>query len=398
MVNLENISFDHCIKCTVCTIYCPVARVTHLYPGPKQSGPDAERLRIKNPELMDESLKYCNNCKRCEIACPSNVKIADIIQTAKWKYSKRETRIRDFFLSRTDLIGQSATMAAPIVNAAAGSRPVKALLDHVFGIPSRRTFPQYRFGTFASWLKKQEPAQLAFDRKVVYFHGCYVNYNDHELGKAVVKVLNAMNIGVVAVKEKCCGVPLIANGYLEKARENAAFNIANLSRAADRHNAHIVSASSTCSMTLKHEYANVLEMDVSSIARRTDYITRFILEEFENGNIPTLKPVELKAAYHSPCHLERMGGVLDTIGLLKHIPGLDLKILHSECCGIAGTYGFKSEFYQVAQDVGKELFKRIQAAEPQIVITDCETCKWQIEMSTPYKVVHPIKLLADATG
>ena len=77
MINLENISFDHCIKCTVCTAYCPVARATHLYPGPKQSGPDTERLRIKNPNLLDESLKYCNNCKRCEIACPSDVKIAD---------------------------------------------------------------------------------------------------------------------------------------------------------------------------------------------------------------------------------------------------------------------------------------------------------------------------------
>ncbi|TFH43778.1 MAG: 4Fe-4S dicluster domain-containing protein, partial [Chrysiogenales bacterium] len=76
MIRLENISFDQCIKCTVCTIYCPVARVTHLFPGPKQSGPDTERLRIKDPELVDASLKYCSNCKRCETACPSGVQIA----------------------------------------------------------------------------------------------------------------------------------------------------------------------------------------------------------------------------------------------------------------------------------------------------------------------------------
>ena len=96
MIKLENISFDHCIKCTVCTIYCPVARATHHFPGPKQSGPDTERLRIKSPELLDDSLKYCTNCKRCETACPSDVKIADIIQEAKWHYGEHHFNLRNF--------------------------------------------------------------------------------------------------------------------------------------------------------------------------------------------------------------------------------------------------------------------------------------------------------------
>jgi len=88
--------------------------------------------------------------------------------------------------------------------------------------------------------------------------------------------------------------------------------------------------------------------------------------------------------------------VMNTIEVLKKIPGLDLTILHSECCGIAGTYGFKKEYYKVSQKVGSELFKRIERAAPQIVITDCETCKWQIEMSTPYRVEHPVTVLARA--
>jgi glycerol-3-phosphate dehydrogenase subunit C len=91
-----------------------------------------------------------------------------------------------------------------------------------------------------------------------------------------------------------------------------------------------------------------------------------------------------------------MGGVLHTIEVLKRIPGLDLVILHSECCGISGTYGFKKEYYGVAQRIGAELFARIERAQPEIVISDCETCKWQIEMSTPYKVLHPMTVLARA--
>lgn len=79
---LKDTSFDQCIKCTVCTVYCPVAKANPQYPGPKQCGPDGERLRIKSPDFYDETLKLCTNCKRCETACPSGVKIGDSIASS----------------------------------------------------------------------------------------------------------------------------------------------------------------------------------------------------------------------------------------------------------------------------------------------------------------------------
>ncbi|TAL39082.1 MAG: anaerobic glycerol-3-phosphate dehydrogenase subunit C [Spirochaetes bacterium] len=397
MIDLENISFDHCIKCTVCTIYCPVARVTHHFPGPKQCGPDTERLRIKNPELLDDSLRYCTNCKRCEIACPSNVKIADIIQSSKWKYFKKKFRIRDYFLSHTDLIGNTAVKYSGIMNFFTALSPVKFFLDQVLLIPSKRIFPKYARGTFRKWFKKfARKKQSAFGTHVVYFHGCFVNYNEHGLGKDLVSVMNAMNIGVTIPRERCCGVPLIANGYIEKARKNARFNINALRKTIEDPGTRIVTTSSSCAFALKYEYANLLEMDNSSIFNNLNYITRYIYDQFQAGNVPPMKPVTIRAAYHSPCHLERMGGVIYTIDVLRRVPGLDLQILHSECCGIAGTYGFKKEYYDVSQKVGSALFKRIEKARPDFVITDCETCKWQIEMSTPYKVLHPVSILARA--
>ena len=77
--NISFNNFEQCIKCTICTAYCPVVAVNPLYPGPKQAGPDGERLRLKNKYFFDENLKYCMNCKRCEVACPSSGKIADLI-------------------------------------------------------------------------------------------------------------------------------------------------------------------------------------------------------------------------------------------------------------------------------------------------------------------------------
>ena len=398
MIKLENISFDHCIKCTVCTIYCPVARATHLYPGPKQSGPDAERLRIKNPELVDESLKYCSNCKRCEIICPSGVRIADMIQEAKWKYAKRAFfRPRDFFMSRTDLVGRLAVLFSFAANFFLGLKPVRWIMEVVLGIPAKRVFPKYESQTFASMFKREiAPSQVGYGEKILYFHGCHVNYSNHSLGRSFVKVMNAMGTGVEICPQLCCGVPLIANGYIDAAKKNARYNIDSLAKHGASAEKKVVSASSSCAYALVQEYPHLLEIDNSGIRDAADYVTKYIFDRLESGAVLNLKPVNMRVAYHAPCHLTRLGGVMYTLEILKRIPGLDLVVLDSECCGISGTYGFKSEYYDISQDVGSQLFKKIEASTPEAVVTDCETCKMQIEMNTPYKAMHPVELLAMA--
>ncbi|VEB96187.1 Anaerobic glycerol-3-phosphate dehydrogenase subunit C [Cedecea lapagei] len=217
---LDETSFESCIKCTVCTTACPVSRVRPEYPGPKQAGPDGERLRLKDPSLYDDALKYCTNCKRCEVSCPSEVKIGDIIQRARAKYGEHSPSLRDAILSHTDLMGTLSTPFAPLVNATTGLKPVRKLLDKALNIDSHRELPKYSFGTFRQWYRRQAGHQASLPQQVAFFHGCFVNYNHPQLGKDMVKVLNAMGIGVQLLKrEKCCGVPLIANGFIEKAKK-----------------------------------------------------------------------------------------------------------------------------------------------------------------------------------
>ena len=109
-----------------------------------------------------------------------------------------------------------------------------------------------------------------------------------------------------------------------------------------------------------------------------------------------LKRTPLRVAYHTPCHMEKMGWTAYTLELLRQIPGLELVVLDSQCCGIAGTYGFKSENYATSQGIGASLFRQIEESGVDLVVTDCETCKWQIEMSTSKRCEHPITLLAQA--
>lgn len=393
-------TFDQCIKCTVCTVYCPVAKANPEYPGPKQCGPDGERLRIKSPDFYDDVLKHCTNCKRCETACPSGVRIGDIIAVARGDHGKKSISpklVRDYVLSHTDLFGSIATPVAPIVNKVTESSVVKKIMHKTIGVHDHKSLPKYSHGTFRRWFKKSAPEQSHFGRQVSYFHGCYVNYNHPQLGKDFVALMNAMNIGVRLLdKEKCCGVPLIANGFHGKAKKNAQFNVKNLEKAVEEQSELILSTSSTCSFTLQDEYPHVLGVDNTKVAKKIQFITRFLLKEFMSGNMPKMKPLNKRIVYHTPCHLERSGGAIFTIELLRMIPGLDVVVLDSECCGLAGTYGFKEENYQTSMKIGKGLFENINNSNADYAITDCETCKWQIEENTNLECIHPISLIAEA--
>lgn len=400
MTETSEFNFEQCIKCTVCTVYCPVAAVNPLYPGPKQAGPDGERLRLKRPEFFDESLKWCLNCKRCEVACPSNVRIGDIIQAARIKHSKKKPGLREYILANTDFMGTMASPLAPMVNLAVGLKPVKIVMDKTIGIDHRRMFPKYAFGTFESWLKRNKKKQAKFPRQVSYFHGCYVNYNNPQLGKDFVKIMNALGIGVQLLdKEKCCGVALISNGLIDQAKRQGEVNISSIRRSVVENKIPVLGTSSTCTFTLRDEYPHLLGIENGDVRDSIELATRYIYRMLSSGDVKLRfkkDAPKLRVAYHTACHMEKLGWAYYSIELLRMIPSVELIALDSQCCGIGGTYGFKKENYATAQAVGDSLFRKIEASGCDVVSTDCETCKWQIEMSTSKEVIHPLSILAQA--
>jgi len=390
-------NFEECMKCTVCTAYCPVLQVNPLYPGPKQAGPDGERLRLKDPYFFNYALKYCLNCKRCEVACPSGVKVADLIQSARIKYDTHPPKLRDQMLASTDFMGKLARPFAPIVNGVTSLGITKTLLDATLAIDHRRTFPKYSGRSFEGWLKRHSKEQARFQEQVAYFHGCYVNYNYPQLGKDLVKVLNALGVGVQLLdKEKCCGIAMITNGMAREAAKHATHNVEVLGKAVAQ-GLKVVTTSSTCTLTIRDEYPELLKVDNTAVRDSLLMATRFIYEKLEKG--ATLKfraDYHKKIAYHTPCHLEKLGWGVFSERLLRMIPGVEFTLLNSNCCGISGTYGFKKENYESSQAIGQPLFDQIKTVNPDVVACDCETCKWQIEMSTGYPVMNPISILAEA--
>ncbi len=397
--NVSVNNFEQCLKCSICTVYCPVSAVTPLYPGPKQAGPDGERYRLKDKEFFNEALKMCLNCKRCEVACPNDVHIGDIIQAARIKYSTQKPKLRDMMLANTDFMGSMASPFAPIVNPMLKLKPVKGILHGVMGIDKHRTFPNYAHQKFETWFKKEAaPQQDQYRKHVTYFHGCYANYNYPQLGKDFVKVMNAVGYGVhLLEKEKCCGVALIANGLAEQAKRQGEVNMASMRKAIAKGHP-VLTTSSTCTFTMRDEYDHLLGIDNHDVRDSISLVTRFLQQLIEKGEIKLAFRADYRKriAYHSACHMERMGWVPYSTRLLRMIPNIDFVMLESQCCGISGTYGFKKENYERSQAIGEGLFQNIKEVHPDCVATECETCKWQIEMSTGVPVMNPISIIAEA--
>ena len=199
-------------------------------------------------------------------------------------------------------------------------------------------------------------------------------------------------------KEKCRGVALISNGMKDQAKKNARTNIDSIRKSVTERQMPVIGTSSTCSFTLRDEYPHLLKVDNSDVRDYIELATRFIYRLVDEGKVRLefKKGYKAKIAYHTPCHMEKLGWGIFSTELLRMIPGVELIILDSNCCGIAGTYGFKKENYEVSQAIGKPLFDQIERLRPDFVASDCETCKWQIEMSTEKEVKNPISILAEA--
>lgn len=400
LTSISDKALEQCLKCSICTVYCPVSSISPLYPGPKHAGPDGERYRIKDRRFYDEkALKMCLNCKRCEVACPHGVQIGDIIQSARIKYTLHPASLRDMMLANTDLVGTMATRMAPFANYVTHSAPVKSILHSVMGIEKRRDFPNYAKQTFEQWYRKEAQAtQAAYPRQVSYYHGCYVNYNYPQLGKDLVRLMNALGYGVQLLqKERCCGIALITNNMPWQAKQQAKTNLRSIQQSVDEGRT-VLTTSSTCTFTIRNEYEHLLHLD-NEVAKKNLFLaTRFIYRLIESGEVKLAfkSDYHKRVAYHTPCHMERMGWAIYSTGLIRMIPGIDFIMLDSQCCGIGGTYGYKKENYELSQKIGESLFKQIREANVDCVVTDCETCKWQIEMSVPSPVLNPISLLVEA--
>jgi glycerol-3-phosphate dehydrogenase subunit C len=339
------------------------------------------------------------------MACPTGVKIAEMNARARaglvlQGHVPPVLRLRNNIIARAELLGKVANPIAPLANAVLSNGAIRWAMEKVMSIHRSAPLPKFSSERFTNWFENHTPAGDAH-RKVVYFHGCSTQYYEPRVGRAAVRVLEANGFEVIVPKQNCCGLPLLSNGEFPAARRYHTSNVAQLIDYA-KHGIPIVGTSTSCTLTLKEEAPELLDMydeDTLLVARNTYDINEFLLDLLAEGTLLTdLKPIPLSLGYHAPCQYRghRLGKL--ALDVLDLIPGLTVLDSHAACCGIAGTYGYKKEKYDIAMEVGEPLFDFVNQVDGPVVICDSETCRWQITHATGKPAVHPVEMLAVAYG
>ncbi len=398
--NLARATLDNCVKCTICETQCPVARVTPLFPGPKFVGPQAERFR--HGKSVDHSLDYCSGCGICTMVCPQGVKIAEInAQARAVMKAQKGVPVRDRLITQTTLMGKAMTPMAPIANTALGIKPLRMVIDAVMGIDKDAPMPRAQSQTLRGWLKKRPaPAKPATRGTVVFFHGCAGGYFEVQTSKHTIEVLEHIGYEVLVPPQGCCGLAEQSNGLFDGATKKVLKLCDDLLAAGE--DLTVVSSSGSCAGMLKHEAHEIMGLSdprLKKVGTRTVETSEFLLDLYYRGELPTdFRRLDITIPYHQPCQVKSQGMGMPAVELMELVPGVTVVESGQPCCGIAGTYGLKSEKRDIAEAVGKPLFEMIQRTNPELAACDTETCRWQISKGSGAKMIHPISLLHWAYG
>jgi glycerol-3-phosphate dehydrogenase subunit C len=350
--------------------------------------------------------------------CPTGVKIAEMNARARATLVEQGKvplmlRIRNNIVARAALIGKVAQPIAPLANAVFAFSPARLAAEKIFAIHRHAPFPAFSSQRFTTWFRQHKAnGKHHFPRvsrsesgtippKVVYFHGCSTQYYEPRIGRAAVRVLEANGFEVIVPPQNCCGLPLLSNGEFPAARRYHASNVRSLVEYA-RQGIPIVGTSTSCTLTLKEEAPELLDMhdeDTQLVAQMTYDFNEFLITLLDEGRLNLeLNPVPLNLPYHIPCQYRahRLGH--PGVEVMELIPELKIEESGAACCGIAGTYGYKAEKYVIAMQVGASLFDFIRSFDSPLAVCDSETCRWQITHATGIPAIHPVELLAIAYG
>lgn len=389
-------SMDGCTKCGICVAHCPVAAVTGSFPGPKYTGPQAERFRAI-AGVAETAPDLCSGCGICTSVCPNDVAITDIIALAKADMVAgaggpgRGQKL----LNRPDWIGRMGSVAPWLANGILANPALRSVAERLLGIDRSAPLPRLAGRRFRAWFDARPQPD---GPRLTYFSGCAVEYFDPEVGIAAVSLLNRLGYRVEVPSRACCSLPMLSSGEWEPARERAESLVAELAPSA-RATGVTVGTSTSCTLTLRSKYAAYLDMsggDASAVAATVTDISTFLLDRCGDRLAGSFAATPRHVLYHGPCQLRGHGVGQPAVELLQCIPGLRLEMSRASCCGVAGTYGYQHHKRAIAAQVGDGLMEQVRRSRPELVLCDSETCRWNIEAQTGVRSIHPAQFYLEA--
>ncbi len=351
-------------------------------------------------EVMD----LCLECKGCKAECPSNVDMAKLKYEFLHHYYKANgLPLRNRLFGHIERLNRLMSRVPTLANWMTSVPFNRWLMEKVAGIDRRRPLPALAEETFTDWFRKREALRKrlvttqALRGEVVLFHDTFVTYNTPEIGRAAVQLLEAAGFQVVLVERKCCGRPLISKGMLTEARDNAAWNVERLHPYAARGVA-IVGLEPSCLLTMRDEWVDLLRTDEArTVAAQSALLEQFLLRERERGlSLPWVAHGR-EALLHGHCHQKAMVGTGATVGVLRWA-GYKVSEVDSGCCGMAGSFGFEREHYDISVELGnRRLAPAVKAAPAATeVVAPGISCRQQIQHLAGRRAKHPAEVLWEA--
>ncbi len=361
-------------------------------------------------QRLYDALDLCLECKACKAECESGVDMAKLKYEFLDKFyqtNKRPLRAKVFaHLNRVSRLGSKLSFLA---NWGTQSSLGKMLTVRMLGVHPNRTLPSIASQTFPRWFASRPvPDAGKLTRgTVALVNDTFMNYNYPQIGRAAVELLEAAGFRVELVSPQgadspgggCCGRPMISKGFLDEAAAQANAMVDLLHGYASR-GIPILGCEPSCLLTFRDEYPEFVPGEKSRLVAQHSYLVdEFLLQLQESGEL-ALEFTDLpkKVLFHAHCHQKSLVGTTSSLAALRLSPGYQVELINSGCCGMAGSFGFEKEHYEVSMQIGEQaLFPAVRAKEADWeVAVSGVSCRQQVEHGTGRRARHLVEVLRDA--
>jgi FAD/FMN-containing dehydrogenase/Fe-S oxidoreductase len=340
-------------------------------------------------ERMKEVMDLCVGCKACKTECPSQVDVASMKTEVLYQTGKKHG-----FSSRQKAAGHMRTQLAlaarlpKLYNAAAGTKLARQVAS-LFGIDSRRELPKVTHKTFSR--RFRDLPQGTGPKEIALFNDTWNEYQRPEIGEGAVRLFAAAGARVHLPKVVCCGRPMLSEGLIDEARENARRNLDLLAPLLEW-GIPLVGLEPSCILTMRDDYKKLLPDDerVEKLAAATRLFEEALLELDTELPLRDGEPILL----HGHCHQKALVGTGPTEKILGY--AADVEVVDSGCCGMAGLFGYEKDHYEVSIKMAeRRLFPAIREAKGRVVVAPGTSCREQISGGADTHALHPAEYLAD---
>jgi FAD/FMN-containing dehydrogenase/Fe-S oxidoreductase len=358
---------------------------------------------LNDPALF-EALDLCLECKACKSECPTNVDMARL-KAEFLDQHHRQVGLpwRSWFFGHVTDVGRWGCRLAPLSTWWAQSRVGRWLHERLLGIDRRRLPPGFARKTLTRAVRDRQrmSSETEGQPRVLLFPDTFAQYYEPEIGVAALEVLQHLgyrvNLGAAGLV--CCGRPMISNGMLAEAVDCARRNVESLYPVAAV-GTLITACEPSCLLTLKDDYPALLhgerrrQAEVVASACRT---FEELAESLMTVSPPSFRDAHQRVWFQPHCHQRSLVGVEEALRLLRRVPGAEVQELDAGCCGMAGSFGYEKEHYEVSRLVGEQrLFPTLRQAEEAVVVASGFSCRLQIQHFTGRTALHPAQWLRDA--